>query len=146
MFCVTNMSDIRQQWQVRLSTSMMKHYSIITEMRKTVVNFMSSHFTPGGKNLIPTYYEVGCATAQVWTFWRRKKSLAPNGNQTLDHAACNPVHQAIKQLKLSPNLFQAAHQLQKWHMAATIQYCHWFQHFVQGEVMCWDNLLFPDKV
>jgi hypothetical protein len=47
---------------------------------------------------------------------------------------------------LWPNLFQAAHQLQQWHMAATIQYCHWFHHFVQGELMCWDILLFPDKV
>lgn len=100
MFWVRNMSDIRQQWQVRLSTSILKQCSIITEICKTVVNFTPSHYTAGGKNLVPTYYEVGCTPAQVWTVWRRKESLAPNGNQTLDHAACNLVHQAIKQLKL----------------------------------------------
>jgi len=95
MFWVRNMSDIRQQWQVRLSTSMMKHYSIITEICETVVNFTPIHFTPKGKNLVPTYYKVGCTPEQVWTFWRRKESLVPNGNQALDHAACNLVHQAI---------------------------------------------------
>jgi hypothetical protein len=59
MFWVRNMSDIRQQWQVRLPTSRMKHYSTITEICKTVVNFMPSHFTPEGKkNLVPTFYEV----------------------------------------------------------------------------------------